>query len=206
MKLTSPGCRHDISLQALPFASILANRASNGKPFVRPFVCIERPESCSEAYNSGEVTYLLGAGNVRVRHDQGSVFGSSVGLGAPYFRDCWIDQRFPKLAFLAAVALQILLIRFPPPIWNIRPSRVVSAPPQMELTWYGPVKDFPAILPAGPTPISRPARKAAEIPALRGADAFHPRQTIISEPLHPTHPRQTLIQPAAPQEPPSGIL
>jgi len=35
-----------------------------------------------------------------------------------------------------------------------------------------------------------------------GADAFHPRQTIISEPLHPNHPRQILIQPAAPPEPP----
>ena len=32
--------------------------------------------------------------------------------------------------------------------------------------------------------------------------AFHPRQTILSEPLHPTHPRQTLVQPSAPQEPP----
>ena len=42
----------------------------------------------------------------------------------------------------------------------------------------------------------------SKTPTRRGADAFHPRQTILSEPLHPTHPRQTLIQPAAPQEPP----
>jgi len=48
-----------------------------------------------------------------------------------------------------------------------------------------------------------PARKDASKPLpARGADAFHPRQTILSEPLHPTHPRQTLIQPKAPQEPP----
>ena len=46
-------------------------------------------------------------------------------------------------------------------------------------------------------------RKEASKPLpRRGADAFHPRQTILSEPLRPTHPRQTLIQPRAPQEPP----
>ena len=119
-----------------------------------------------------------------------------------YFRDCWIDPRFPKLAFAAAVALQILLIVFPPPIWNIHPARTVSAAPPMELTWYGPVKDFPLTLPAARA--HKPASKNDSSKALarRGADAYHPRQTILSEPLHPTHPRQTLIQPAVSQEPP----
>jgi TonB family protein len=123
-------------------------------------------------------------------------------LGDPYFRDCWIDQRFPKYAFAAAVALQALLILFPPPIWNIQPTRTVSAAPPTEITWYGPAKDFPAILPA--IRVHKPAaRKETSKPLPpRGADAFHPRQTILSEPLHPTHPRQTLIQPRAPQEPP----
>jgi TonB family protein len=36
----------------------------------------------------------------------------------------------------------------------------------------------------------------------RSGPIFHPRQTIISTPLRPTHPRQILIQPAAPKEPP----
>lgn len=123
-------------------------------------------------------------------------------LGDPYFRDCWIDQRFPKLAFAAAVALQILLILFPPPIWTTRPPRVVAPPPDMELTWYGPVKDLPAILPARKMPKSMPRDHESKTPPRLGADAFHPRQTIISDPLRPTHPRQTLIQPAAPQQPP----
>ncbi len=123
-------------------------------------------------------------------------------LGAPYFRDCWIDQRFPKLAFAAAVALQILLIVFPPPIWNIRPARIVADSPDMELTWYGPAKDFPAIHPALPAPKSPPAQKQVKTPDRPGADAFHPRQTILSEPLHPTHPRQTLIQPSKSLQPP----
>jgi TonB family protein len=123
-------------------------------------------------------------------------------LGDPYFRNCWIDHRFPKYAFAVAIALQALLILFPPPIWNIQPTRTVSAATPTGITWYGPAKDFPAILP--PMRARRPAvRKEAPKPLpRRGADAFHPRQTILSEPLRPTHPRQTLIQPRAPQEPP----
>jgi TonB family protein len=123
-------------------------------------------------------------------------------LGAPYFRDCWIDQRFPKVAFAAAVACQVLLILFPPPVWNIRPARAETLAPPMQLTWYGPVKDFPVLLPAAPVPKAAPRNDVSKTPPKSGADAFHPRQTIISEPLHPTHPRQTLIQPSAPPEPP----
>jgi TonB family protein len=123
-------------------------------------------------------------------------------LGDLYFRDCWIDQRFPKYAFAVAITLQALLILFPPPIWNIHSARTVSAAPRSEITWYDPAKDFPAILPAVRTPRAAARKDASKLLPPRGADAFHPRQTILSEPLHPTHPRQTLIQTRAPQEPP----
>jgi TonB family protein len=141
-------------------------------------------------------------------------FASSVGVlvrgpaspkefqGDPYFRDCWIDQRFPKLAFAAAIILQILLIRFPPPIWSTQHPLIVAAAPRMELTWYGPVKDFPILLPRSRQPKAVQKNDASKAQPHRSADAYHPRQTIISEPLHPTHPRQTLIQPSAPPEPP----
>jgi TonB family protein len=122
--------------------------------------------------------------------------------GDPYFRDCWIDQRFPKLAFAPAVILQILLIRFPPPIWSAQRPHIVAAAPRMELTWYGPVKDFPILLPRSREPKAAREKDASKALLHRSADAYHPRQTIISEPLHPTHPRQTLIQPSAPPEPP----
>jgi TonB family protein len=126
-------------------------------------------------------------------------------LGGEYFRNCWIEQRFPKYAFAFATVLQVLVILYPPPIWNIPSSRMVSAAPRTEIAWYGPVKDFPAILPAVRAP-KPAARKDAPKPLpLRGADAFHPRQTILSEPLHPTHPRQTLVQTKAPQEPPKFL-
>lgn len=123
-------------------------------------------------------------------------------LGDPFFRDCWIEQRFPKIGFAVAVALQVLLIVFPPPIWSVHPPHVVAPPLRMELTWYGPVKDLPTVMPTSKltkTPSRNEIRKVVDH---RAANAFHPRQTIISEPLHPTHPRQTLLQPTASQEPP----
>jgi len=123
-------------------------------------------------------------------------------LGTPYFRDCWIEQHPPRGAFAVAIACQVLLVLFPPPVWNVRSAQVEVFSPPMELTWYGPAKDFPAILPPLPAPKAVPKSAPSVNPPIRGADAFHPRQTIISEPLHPTHPRQTLIQPAAPAEPP----
>ena len=123
-------------------------------------------------------------------------------LGDPYFRDCWIDQRSPRAAFAVAVACQVLVILFPPPVWNIRSVQVEAFSPPMELTWYGPAKDFPAILPPLPAPKAAPKNEPSKTPPSRGSDALHPWQTIISGPLHPTHPRQTLIQPGAPPEPP----
>src|SRR5580692_7740428 len=68
-------------------------------------------------------------------------------LGDPYFRDCWIDQRFPMLAFTAAVALQVLLVLFPPPIWKVQSPHIAAPPPQMELTWYSPERDLPTVMP-----------------------------------------------------------
>jgi len=123
-------------------------------------------------------------------------------LGEPFFRDCWIERKFPKSSFVAAIILQALLIRFPPPIWNLRQARLVTPSAQMELTWYGPIEDFPIVVPEARVSKPTPRTDPAKTPPQRGADAFHPRQTILSEPLHPTHPRQTLIQPAAPQDPP----
>jgi TonB family protein len=122
--------------------------------------------------------------------------------GVLYFQNCWIEGKFPRSAFVAAVALQAILIAFPPPIWSIRPARTVSATSSTEITWYGPEKDLPMILPPMRAPRPTARREATKTQAHRGADAFHPGQTILSEPLHPTHPRQDLIQPKTSPEPP----
>ena len=74
-----------------------------------------------------------------------------------------------------------------------------SAFDNTQLTWSGPIEDFPALqIPAAkPKPVLH-ADPNKPLPP-KGADAFHPRQTIITDPVHPNHPRQTLINPVAPQ-------
>ncbi|HTU36169.1 MAG TPA: TonB family protein [Candidatus Acidoferrum sp.] len=124
----------------------------------------------------------------------------------------WIEGKNSPWAFAAssvwhvlAVALLIL------PIWGFLPSAAHTlAPPDIEVSWTAP-RDLPPIhLPAPISPAPKPEHHAQalrqtpqkELAAPKGADAFHPRQTILSIPVRITHPRQTLIQPAAPMTPP----
>ncbi|MGC1254548.1 MAG: hypothetical protein WA867_03270, partial [Candidatus Acidiferrales bacterium] len=116
----------------------------------------------------------------------------------------WIQGRFPGRAFTAAAlwhvaAIAILLL----PIWHFLASNPPNlAPVRIELTWTNPTQDLPPISLPGheikPSPKGDPAKPLPR----KGADAFHPRQTILSEPIRVTHPRQTLIQPDAPPTPP----
>ena len=61
---------------------------------------------------------------------------------------------------------------------------------------------MPAIELPGPAAKPSPPGDPGKPLPQRGADAYHPRQTILSTPVHITHPRQTLIQPDAPPAPP----
>jgi len=124
------------------------------------------------------------------------------------FRVDWIQGRIPFRAFGAAslwhVAVVWLLIL---PIWGFLPQNTPTlAPVQIELTWYNPPEDLPPIhLPAATHKSPAPRKRSEEAikPAEeKGADAFHPRQTILSIPVRVTHPRQTLIRPDAPNVPP----
>jgi TonB family protein len=127
------------------------------------------------------------------------------------FRVDWIQGRMPFRAFGAAslwhVAVVWLLIL---PIWGFLPQNTPTlAPVQIELTWYNPPEDLPPIhLPAATHKSPAPRKRSEEAikPAEeRGADAFHPRQTILSIPVRVTHPRQTLIRPDAPNMPPKIV-
>jgi TonB family protein len=116
----------------------------------------------------------------------------------------WIQDRFPGRAFTAAAlwhvaAIAILLL----PIWHYLARNPPNlAPVRMELTWANPTQDLPPIsLPGHEIKSSPKGDPAAPLPR-NGAAAFHPRQTILSEPIQVTHPRQTLIQPDAPATPP----
>jgi TonB family protein len=121
--------------------------------------------------------------------------------GSNFFRDCWIESRIPHRAVLAAALWHVVFVAMPFP--NIfRTPRRNPALENVELTWSGPINDLPLInIPrqkAKPTPRGEPNKPLLQ----QGAEAFHPRQRIFTDPVHPTHPRQTLINPKAPFEPP----
>ncbi len=121
--------------------------------------------------------------------------------GETFFHDCSIERRFPMLAFSAAVVCHAVLILFPFPIWNTAPRRATLSS-QTEVTWYGPLQYLPPLVPKKALP-RRASAVSANLQA--AAETFHPRQSIITEPLHPTHPRQTLLQTNAPLELPKIV-
>jgi TonB family protein len=124
----------------------------------------------------------------------------------PYLRVHWIQGKVPGRAFAASsvshvLAVALLLL----PIWgflaNAQPNLAL---PRIELT-YVPAQDLPPISLPGVQPKPSPAGDPAKPLPVRGADAYHPRQAILSQPVRITHPRQTLIQPSAPAAPPTIV-
>ncbi|HVH50271.1 MAG TPA: TonB family protein [Candidatus Bathyarchaeia archaeon] len=116
-------------------------------------------------------------------------------LSAGFFRDVWIERRLPRRAIFAAALWHIAFVAMPFP--QI-PGPKNPAFANTQLTWSGQIEDFPLLeIPAAkPKTIPRVARNKSVAP--EGADAFHPRQRIVTDPAHLTHPRQTLINPSAP--------
>jgi len=124
--------------------------------------------------------------------------------GELFFRDSWVRSHWPKRALFVSALLHIALIYFPFPSWSwLRPAHEPLLPASdTELTYYGPIRDLPIVNPSGRAIQPRPPGEPEKPLPRRGADAYHPRQTIISAPRMPTHPRQTLIRPDAPADPP----
>jgi TonB family protein len=122
-------------------------------------------------------------------------------IGVRYFKNCWVKTAAPRRQFGTSIVWHIvavvLLIQFGSILLG---SHRASAMSDFDLTWSGPVNDLPLIAPAIHT--KKATAHPAKPPGPTGADAFHPRQTIISAPRAPNHPRQTLIRPDAPQLPP----
>jgi protein TonB len=122
-------------------------------------------------------------------------------LRGGFFRDSWIEGRIPRRALVAAALWHFVFLVMPFP-------QLPAAPPHYpafentELTWSGPIDDFPLV--EMKSPKAKPSLRDEPAKALppERADAFHPRQHIFTDPVHPTHPRQTLINSAAPPEPP----
>lgn len=126
--------------------------------------------------------------------------------GDGFFRDCQVKGRVPRRSVGASVVWHlvtvVLLIQFGSILWT---TQHVAAMRNFELTWSSPAADLPLISPAGHKKLPSPRGDPAKPLPQRGADAFHPRQTIISAPKTPNHPRQTLIRPDAPKEPPKFL-
>jgi TonB family protein len=127
-------------------------------------------------------------------------FAAESNLEGAFFRGSWVEGRVPMRAVVAAALWHLAFMVAPFPQFS-GPHKN-PAFENTELTWSGPIEDFPLLeIPrAKPKPSPR-AVPEKPLPA-QGADAFHPRQRIFTDPVHPTHPRQTLINPAAPPEPP----
>jgi TonB family protein len=116
----------------------------------------------------------------------------------------WIENRVPGKAFGSSILWHVALIGMLfLPIWHFLESKPPDlALPRIELTWTNPSQDLPPIsLPSHAPKPSPPGDPSKPLPE-KGADAFHPRQTILSQPVRANHPRQTLIQPDAPATPP----
>ncbi len=119
-------------------------------------------------------------------------------LGAGYFKECWIERRIPWRAVFAAALWHVVFLVSPFSLFNtVLPHN--SAFDNARLTWSGPIEDFPTLeIPvAKPKPVLHAELNKSVAP--KAADAFHPRQRIITDPVRPNNPRQTLINPVAPQ-------
>jgi TonB family protein len=141
------------------------------------------------------------ASSVRALFARGAAKGF---LSAGYFKDCWIERRVPRRAMVAAALWHIAFIAMPFPEGAFAPKKN-AALDNFQLTWSGPIQDLPLLeIPkqrAKPAPQSGPNVPLPET----GADAFHPRQRIFTDPVRPTHLKQTLINPKAPMEAPKLV-
>src|SRR5438309_9220898 len=122
-------------------------------------------------------------------------------LAASFFKDSWVERRIPRRALVAAALWHVVLIVMPSPRLPAAPTHF-SAFDNTELTWSGPITDFPLVEMKAPEAKPSPRGEPDKPLPTEGAQAFHPRQRIFTDPVHPTHPRQTLINSAAPLEPP----
>ncbi len=117
------------------------------------------------------------------------------------FPDLIIRQRLPFFGLLAAALFHIASILLPWPDFMVAPP-ANAAFENTQLTWSGPINDLPLLqIPKNKAKAS-PRPDPAEPTPAQSTEAFHPRQRIYTDPVHPNHPRQTLINPAAPVEAP----
>lgn len=183
-----------------------ANQATN------PFDLLgQTPQAVSPLKLSGHSAPVLEVGWGEYRQSLFSTLAALLrGPSAPrdflsttFFRDSWIERRIPRRALIAAALWHIAFLALPLPRFS-GPGRN-PAFDNTEITWSGPIDDLPLVNLPAEKPKPTPRAETAKSPEQPSADAFHPRQRIFTGTEHPTHPRQTLINPAAPPAPPKFL-
>src|SRR6266849_9475065 len=142
-----------------------------------------------------------------------ALFGPSVAKGFPHasaFRASWVEGRVPKRAVIAAALWHAAFLALPFSLLTGMPHTNPLLQ-NVQLTWSGPIDDLPLLEIPRAEPKPNPSKEAPkpkleQPPPQPSVDAFHPRQRIFTDPVRPTHPRQTLINPHAPFEPPKLLL
>src|SRR6266481_6007214 len=124
---------------------------------------------------------------------------------ASAFRDSWVEGRVPKRAVIAAALWHAAFLALPFSLFTGIPHTNPLLQ-NVQFTWAGPIDDLPLLeIPRAepkPTPSKEaPKPKLEQQPPQPSVDAFHPRQRIFTDPVRPTHPRQTLINPKGPKAP-----
>src|SRR5713101_3443477 len=133
-----------------------------------------------------------------------ALFGPSAAKNFRYasaFRASWVEGRVPKRAVIAAALWHAAFLALPFSLLTGMPHTNPLLQ-NVQLTWAGPIDDLPLLEIARAKPKAAPKPKLQEPAPQPSVDAFHPRQRIFTDPVRPTHPRQTLINPHAPFEPP----
>jgi TonB family protein len=122
-------------------------------------------------------------------------------LAGGFFKDSWVERRIPRRALIAAALWHSVFLLMPFPQLPAA-ARHYPSFDNTQLTWSGPINDLPLLERKSPKAKPSPKGEPEEPLPPEGADAVHPRQRIFADPAHLTHPRQTLINPAAPMEAP----
>ena len=132
-----------------------------------------------------------------------ALFGPSAAKNfrdASAFRDSWVEGRAPKRAVIAAALWHAAFLALPFSLLTGMPHTNPLLQ-NVQLAWSGPIDDLPLLEIARARPKIAPKPKLQEQAPQPGAGAFHPRQRIFTDPVRPTHPRQTLINPKGPKAP-----
>ena len=128
-----------------------------------------------------------------------ALFGAKAGrdaVNSSPFRDSWVERRVPKRAVIAAALWHAAILALPFSLLTGVPHTNPLLR-NVQVSWQGRIDDLPLLEIAREKPKATP-KPRSQPPILQPAvDAFHPRQRIFTDPVHPTHPRQTLINPKA---------